>query len=247
MVFGLAGVGSEAIRTKLQSALALLLQNEGVNEQIFTIETDARIGLEGAFGGGSGVVMIAGTGSILIGKSSTEEVVRVGGWGRTLGDEGSGYWIGVEAIKAVARDLDGGPGAPFLRNVLAQKFGLTTRAEILDAVYQKKFEIPSIAPIVLEGAGAADPVCTAILHQGAHHLAAHLSVLVEKLGEAGTVGIVFVGGLIDHDTSYSHTLRDTITRTVPRADVRQALYSPAWGAVIMARKNTLTPLCSGGD
>jgi N-acetylglucosamine kinase-like BadF-type ATPase len=236
-VIGLAGVGSEVIREKLRNAVVLSFRDEGLNDRAITIETDARIGLEGAFGGECGVVIIAGTGSILIGKISPDTVVSVGGWGRLLGDEGSGFWMGVEALKAVARDIDGRGESPYLRAALAEKLGWKTRAAILDAVYQQKFEIPSVAPLVLDGMAAGDSVCASLLQQGADHLTSHLSALVRKMGEAKSVGVVFVGGLIDHETPYARVLRDTITHALPRAEVRQALYSPAWGAVLMAMRN----------
>jgi glucosamine kinase len=233
-VMGLAGVGSDAIREKLRNALVLSLRPDGVADDVITLETDSRIGLEGAFGGECGVVMIAGTGSNLIGKVPPNTVMSVGGWGRILGDEGSGYWLGLEAVKAVAADLDGRGEATYLRQALAQRFGLISRAAIIDAVYQKNFEVPSLAPLVLEGSSAGDPVCTALLRRGADHLTTHLRVLVKKMDEAAKVGVVFVGGLIDHDTPYAAVLKQTILRSLPKVEIRVALYTPAWGAVLMA-------------
>jgi glucosamine kinase len=107
VVFGLAGAGNAAVRARLTDALRSGATQRGWEHPKFTIETDARVALEGAFGGGPGVVIIAGTGSILIGKLSDGTVTSVGGWGRMLGDEGSGFHIGSEAIRAVTRDIDG--------------------------------------------------------------------------------------------------------------------------------------------
>ena len=122
-VFGLAGVGSHEVRGSLDDALHLLAVPRGWSSLPMFLETDARIALEGAFGGGAGIVLIAGTGSNVIGKLPAGDVVSVGGWGRTLGDEGSGYAIGLDAARAVAREIDGRGNAPRLRALLADRFG----------------------------------------------------------------------------------------------------------------------------
>ena len=102
-VFGLAGVGSIPVRNKLYEAVRSMIAAKSWSPMNVTIDTDARIALEGAFGGGPGVVIIAGTGSNLIGKMPDGIVGSVGGWGRVLGDEGGGYYLGLETARAVAR------------------------------------------------------------------------------------------------------------------------------------------------
>lgn len=234
IVLGLAGVGSDAIRARLADALKATFRKNNLGDLPVTIETDARIGLEGAFEGGYGVVLIAGTGSIVIGKVPPGTVSSVGGWGRVLGDEGSGYFLGVEALKAVARDMDGREDATYLRTQLAERHGWTSRSKIIAAVYQDKIDIPSLAPIVLHGASHADPVCERILRTAAHDIVAQLAVLARRMGPQHRVGVVLVGGLIDHDTPYTRILRDTIEHTLPQVEVSMPLHPPVWGAVLMA-------------
>jgi N-acetylglucosamine kinase-like BadF-type ATPase len=234
IVFGLAGVGSQTVRLKLSDGLRAESALRGLPELPITLETDARIALEGAFGGEPGVVMIAGTGSILISKLPDGTVRSVGGWGRVLGDEGSGYFIGLEATKAVSRDIDGREDAAVLRKIFAETHGWVSRDRLIAAVYQEKFDLASLAPLVLRAAGEKDPAALVILRRAASHLADQLNAMVRAMGSKSTVGVVFIGGLIDHDTVYARLLRETLLALVPSAEVRPALHPPVGGAVLMA-------------
>lgn len=234
VVFGLAGVGSPAVRDRLTEALRVGGASRGWEQMTYTIETDARVALEGAFGGEAGVVIIAGTGSNLIGKLSDGSVTTVGGWGRILGDEGSGFAIGSEAIRAVTRDIDRRGDAQMLRTVFAERFGWTARGAIITAVYQEKFDLASLAPLVLEAAGKGDLTARGILTTAAAQLADQLVAMVGRMGSPSSVGVVFIGGLIDHETVYSRIVSETILVRIPNARIRPAQYPPVRGAVIMA-------------
>ena len=77
----------------------------GVDQVV--IVNDATAALVGGTGHPFGVVCVAGTGSIAFGVNRAGERARAGGWGHLLGDEGSGYAIGLEALRAVCRASDG--------------------------------------------------------------------------------------------------------------------------------------------
>ncbi len=235
-VCGLAGVGSDVVRRSLDDALRVLAAPRGWSSLPVTLETDARIALEGAFGGGPGIVLIAGTGSNVIGKLPSGDVVSVGGWGRILGDEGSGYAIGLNAARAVAREIDGRSEAPRLRMLLEDRFGWVSRDRVIASVYQEKFDLASVAPVVLGAAGDGDPAAIRILENAAEQLAATLGALVARMRGVSPVGVVFIGGLIDHETSYAAILRAAIGTHVPGAEVVPALYPPVKGAVILAHQ-----------
>ncbi len=234
VVFGLAGVGSGAVRDRLSESLRVGGASRGWEQLTYTIETDARVALEGAFGGEAGVVIIAGTGSNLIGKGSDGSVTSVGGWGRMLGDEGSGFAIGSEAIRAVTRDIDRRGDAQMLRRMFAERFGWTARGAIITAVYQEKFDLASLAPLVLEAADKGDLTARGILITAASQLVDQLVAMVARMGSPPSVGVVFVGGLIDHETVYSRIVSETLLTRIPGAAIRPARFPPVRGAVIMA-------------
>lgn len=230
LVLGLAGAGREENRRRLTDQISKLA---GIRLPM-SIDTDARIGLEGAFDGAPGVVIIAGTGSIVIGKKSSGELVTVGGWGRGLSDEGSGFFLGLEALKSLRLYYDGRGGSRLLAEMIAKEFGLNSRERIIAAVHQEKFEPSLAAPLVLAAAEKNDSVALKILTEGAAELAEQARVVIERLSVEGDVGVVFVGGTIANATIYRSILQSDIERRIPRAKVQQPLHEPVVGAVLMA-------------
>jgi N-acetylglucosamine kinase-like BadF-type ATPase len=230
IVLGLSGAGREDARKQLREGIFALAGRE----LPLTIETDARIGLEGAFEGAPGVVIIAGTGSVVIGKKSSGETVTIGGWGRALGDEGSGFFLGLEGLKSLRLYYDGRGGSQLLAKLIEKEFGLNSRERIIAAVYQEKFEFSKIAPLVLNAAEKNDAVALRILDAGATELTEQARTLVERLNVVGKIGVAFFGGLIESENMYSKILKSKIAERIPSAEVRLPARSPAEGAVLMA-------------
>ncbi len=233
-VLGLAGAGSERDRQVLTDAIHARFRMMGLPPVPISIQSDGRVALEGAFNGGPGVVAVAGTGSVVMGKSPAGETISIGGWGRVIGDEGSGYRIGLEAIKAVSREIDGRGEAGRLRMVLSSRFGLATRERIIAAVYREKFDIPSIAPAVLEAAESSDAVALDILSRASGALALQVVAAIDRLGMRGGAGVVMIGGLIDHGSIYSRMLEAEIRKSVPAAHIDPPMNGPAHGALLLA-------------
>lgn len=234
VVFGLAGVGAPAIRDQLVNAVRDELARRGSRLPHIIVESDARIALEGAFGGRPGLILIAGTGSIVLGKLPDGSIVRAGGWGRMLGDEGSGFFLGREALRAVAREIDSCASAGALRRLVAERHGWSSRDEIIVAVYQQGFDLPSLAPLVLRAAEEGDEISRAILTRGADDLAAQVASVARQIRADGAVDLAFVGGLIDHESIYTKILTQAIRRAAPSVSVRAAESVPAQGAVLLA-------------
>jgi len=236
-VFGLAGAGNATVKGRLLGALKEALQKRGLTMPRVQIESDARIALEGAFGGGPGIIVIAGTGSSVLGKSPEGVITLVGGWGRVLGDEGGGYYVGLEALKALTAMLDGRvPNCP-MRALLESRFGLGSRERVVNAVYQEAFAISSLAPVILAAAEQGDSVAMDIFRRGAALLAHQLAVLVGQYRGLSRIAVVFVGGLIDHDNFYTRTLYDAARAISSAVDVIAPLHAPVMGAVLLARQS----------
>ncbi|HEX8551859.1 MAG TPA: BadF/BadG/BcrA/BcrD ATPase family protein [Abditibacteriaceae bacterium] len=99
--FGLAGVRRESDAAKVRERLVLRVRSP------FVLDHDAAAAQSGAFGGDAGIVLSAGTGAICFGVDEHGERFFADGWGSVMGDEGSGYWIGQQALKAICRAADG--------------------------------------------------------------------------------------------------------------------------------------------
>ncbi|MDD8018025.1 MAG: BadF/BadG/BcrA/BcrD ATPase family protein [Bacteroidota bacterium] len=244
VVLGLTGAGRVGDQKRMADGLKKYSAKRNVRLKKIIVESDARIALEGAFKGDSGIILIAGTGSIAFGKDAKGNVHRVGGWGRILGDEGSGYFIGRLGMTAVAHELDGRGEKTKLSTMIAKKFRLTDQSEIITAVYKDNFDIASIAPLVLKGAEENDAVCRMIVEQSAIELAEHVEVAAKMISASmqtkvkSKIHLAFIGGLIANETLLSELLRNYLSSNFPSIEIIQPMASPAYGAVVLGMKSS---------
>ena len=121
---GLAGAGDPEVRDEVQR----LLSAAGL-ARLVVVCSDAEIAFEGALAGGAGILLAGGTGSVAWGRAEDGRVARCGGWGAVAGDEGSAYWLGREAVRAVMHAYDGrGPVTTLSEAVLAAVGAATVEA-----------------------------------------------------------------------------------------------------------------------
>lgn len=238
VVAGLAGAGRISDQQRIKDKLLEEVRVKNFNLEKVLIESDARIALEGAFSGKPGVVVIAGTGSIVFGKDERDKVYRAGGWGRLIGDEGSGYAIGREAFRVVAKLLDGYGKKTKLVKLINDKFGLGTQDAIINAVYEEKFDFASVVPVVMEAALKDDPAAKKILVRACSDLIEVIGAVLDKMNK-GRKGVpkrplAFVGNLLMNDNFYSRKIRSAIKREISYVTIHNAESSPVVGAALMA-------------
>jgi N-acetylglucosamine kinase-like BadF-type ATPase len=240
-VMGLAGAGRASDQDRFADSLMKLARSRRMKLNKVVVESDARIALEGALRGAPGIVMIGGTGSIAYGKNIDGTIHRVGGWGRVLGDEGGGYYLGQEAILAVLRQYDGRGESTMLTELIATKHKLENVEAIIAAVYSDGFDIASLAPDAIEAARLGDRVAEKILQRGAGEIEEHIRVMSSKLNSTQKIHTVLVGGLLSGDNLYAKMIRDKISGSLPNVQIQPAITSPGYGAVIMALSILRTP------
>jgi N-acetylglucosamine kinase-like BadF-type ATPase len=168
------------------------------------IVNDALIALESGAPGQPGVVIISGTGSIAYGRNAAGQSARAGGWGYVLGDEGSGYWIGRAALRAVLRAADQRGPTTMLTPMLLDYFGVSQPQALLHQVYHhnlKPAQIGALASSVQTAFAAGDRIATGILRGAADEL------------EGGAISVVRRLDLLDAD--FSFILAGGIFRAVP--------------------------------
>jgi N-acetylglucosamine kinase-like BadF-type ATPase len=174
------------------------LAREIVRATEYLITHDAAIALTGATGG-TGVVIIAGTGSIAFGRNVEGRTARVGGWGYAFGDEGSAFDLVRQALRAVLR-LEEGWGSPTaLGAALLESTGAADADDLLHRFYTDEYpraRIASLAKVVDEVAVAGDAVAREILHGAAQSLAMLVSAARGRLFNAHDgVRVSYVGGV----------------------------------------------------
>ncbi len=229
---GLSGAGQPAVAEEIRDRLAQSFPQARVH-----VCTDLQIALEAA-GEGPAIVLIAGTGSAVIGRNRQGQLARAGGYGPQIGDQGSAYDIGRRAVAAVLRARDAvGPSTTLTEKVLPALACLTweelaTRiAERADAVF------PQLFPVVVESAGAGDAVASALLTQAADDLAALAVSLIQRLGLlSGNFLLAKWGGVFGRSPLLDRRVEERISAAAPGAEFRALPLSPAQAAAELARK-----------
>jgi glucosamine kinase len=197
------------------------------------VSGDAEIALVGAHAAARGVIVIAGTGSVAYGINEQGRHARAGGYGWLLGDEGSGYWLGREAIAVVVQIFyEQGPATSLTEYVVAQ-LALGGADQIIQWVYandtRKNTTIAALAPRVLQCAAEGDTAANSIVQRGALALAQVAKSILRQLDDP-TLPIAFGGSVLTQSPLMSEQLRHHLnlaTIPVPR-------YPPALGAVLLA-------------
>ncbi len=239
---GLTGAGRIGDQQRMAEGLNKFAVSKKSKLKNIVIESDARIALEGAFKGDAGIILIAGTGSIAFGKDSKGIIHRVGGWGRMLGDEGSGYFLGRLGLTAVTRHIDRRGEKTKLTAMIAKEFGLNDQTAIINAVYKNNFDIASIAPLVLKAAEKKDSICVTIIETAVIELAEHIRVAGLKIIPHTSkkvktkIHVSLIGGLIANDTLISRLLKQYLAYNHPNIEIIPPMASPAYGAVVMGMK-----------
>ncbi len=187
----LSGAGREAARSAVELELGRLRVATRV-----CVGTDVEAAFHDAFGAGPGILLIAGTGSIAWGRSESGTEARVGGWGPHIGDEGSAYAIGLEALRRVARDADGRAPETDLREAVLHRLRLSHPEDLVPwAADASKAQIAALAPVVADAAG--DAVAREILAHAVEDLEGHVRTLLETLGPwRQPPGLALGGGLL---------------------------------------------------
>lgn len=159
---------------------------------------DAHIALAAGTPAGWGLVLIAGTGSIAYGRSPDGRVERAGGWGYLLGDEGSGYDIGLQALRAVTRASDGRAPQTTLTEAVLAAWALDHPQDLVSKLYGglPRAEIARLAPLVERCAEQGDAVAAGILAAAGEALADAAAAVVRRLGLEGAVPTALAGGVL---------------------------------------------------
>ncbi|MGO9481590.1 MAG: N-acetylglucosamine kinase [Candidatus Kryptoniota bacterium] len=242
MCIGLAGAGRKADAEKMRRGILDLLEKKKYPIPRVQVESDAIAALEGAFGGKPGMILIGGTGSVMFAKESGGEVHRVGGWGRYIGDEGSGYALGRSCLAAVAKDFDGRGNKTIMTSLLKQKKGIDNPQSLIEEVYQNSFDISSAAQIVIEAAERGDGVALGIVAVNADELVQHVCAMLDKLkpvtdlpaAQMTTLPLVLIGSVLSRENILSQSFRRKMTERFPDIRFQSPQFSPAVGAAHLA-------------
>jgi N-acetylglucosamine kinase len=231
---GTTGAGRITDADKLKNDFIKYASSKGFSFLNFNVDSDARIALEGAFMGKSGALLIAGTGSIIFGKDSSGNVHRVGGFGRFLGDEGSGNTLGRKGLTAIAKDFDGRSEKTSLTEQLKKHFGIENSAQLITEVYRNNFDMASFAPHVIETAKDGDETAIKIIEDESDELILHVKSIYKMIGTE-KLKLCLVGGTIATENFYAELFRKKVNEQLPAVSIIPAENPPEIGAAFMAK------------
>ena len=235
IVIGTAGAGREEDVRLLESSLNKFASKEGIHINSVKVVSDSRIALEGAFSGRAGCILISGTGSILFAKDKNGLIHRNGGFGRMIGDEGSGYSIGRKGLAVVAKEFDGRGKSTLITQLLNKKFGISSAPDLITNIYKHNFDVASVAEMVLTAADKNDAIAMQILNEEADDLLLHITAAIKKM-KVKKLDIAFSGSLIAKKNIYSDTLRNKIADSLSSVKIKEPINSPVEGAILLAKE-----------
>ncbi len=193
--------------------------------------------LVGGLGGLEGICLIAGTGSLGIGRLEDGTIVRSGGLGYMLGDEGSAYWIAHQGIKRILRSLELRDLSTDMLSAFLEFYHLTSSDEFVKLLHHdlKKGEIASSAKIVSTYALRHDPLAEEIIRRCVEELAKLLSSVIRRLPQLQVKRIIFSGGVLEHDELIRGRLVSALAGAYPEFTVVPRLNDAVTGACMLAR------------
>jgi N-acetylglucosamine kinase-like BadF-type ATPase len=192
-----------------------------------------------ATGGGPGVAVISGTGSNVFGVGPDGRGWRAGGWGHLLGDEGSGYWLGIESIKAALRDREASGPATALSDAAPAFFGAGSVEALASSVYSKpltKGEIAALAAETARLAGEGDAVARGLYERGAAELGVQIAAVVGQTGLTGSFPVGLIGSAFKAGEVFVEPLTRAIHEHSPEALVAPVAMAPVGGSLLLAAR-----------
>ena len=204
---------------------------------------DAPVAHVAAFGGASGIVVIAGTGSVVLGVVDERQPVLVGGWSSQFGDEGGAYWIGREAIRQTMACEDAGVAPDSVARVALRAFKTKSAREIVSRVSAGKIsrcDIAALAKPIMALAARNETDAVALIDEAIEHLLDDALLTLERL-EAPTAEIAFVGGLM-RNRWYAQRVQMLVDELDGRFSLVAPAHDPAVGALLMAYTYAEVPL-----
>jgi glucosamine kinase len=201
---------------------------------------DVEIALDAAFPGQAGVLVLAGTGSNVAGRTAAGELNSAGGWGPALADQGSGHKIGLEGLRAIFMAKDEGRSTLLLEAVL--EFWQLDSLEALVG-YANMLPAPDfsqLTELVLRCSELGDEVAAAVLHKEGEDLAYLARLVIRRLQAASgkqdwVPPIAFAGSIMEKVLPVRRALIAAVQREFPDVHTLDGVVDPIAGAVWRAR------------
>jgi len=233
---GAAGAGRTRVAEQLRELIEIAFRGARV-----VVGDDAAIAFRAVIPDGDGAVLIAGTGSTAYAQHG-DQTARVGGLGYLAGDEGSAFWIGMQAVKLCGRVFDGRANRDETTDLVVRALGVADREAYIAALYDRAAEpgeIAALAPSIIAFAGKGNRASTKIVQQAAQELGDLVKAALRAVSllEASP-HIAFAGGLFRENSLLSFLLETRLNGDVAGAAIVKGGDEPVRGALRLAERLT---------
>lgn len=229
-VFALAGIDTDLDSEIARNIAKRALQDNNLCVEQLIVENDAEATMLGAVGSAKGALMIAGTGAIIYGHDGHGNVYRSGGWGHRAGDEGSGYWIGREILRAIFRMEDERGKQTLLKQLVLNKLSISHVDELMQWLFRPNYtnaQIASLTSCLIEATNACDAVAISIAKHAADELILLASSLLKKLAtNDDTMTLYLNGGVLTNNPIIAERVRDVLTSQFPNLQILTCTEAP---------------------
>lgn len=227
---GLAGYGKvKEARVKIEKSADNAFV--GLN---YTLDTDIRVAIAGALKAQDGINIIAGTGSIGI-AINNEKISICGGWGGSVGDEGSAFWIGKKAIQAFSKESDGRIKKGPLHRIFMEKLLLCNQNDIIsylnEDIKNDRGEIAKLATLCSMAALQGDKEAISIFSEAGKELSQVIKVLLENFDNERVI-VSYTGGVFKAGELILNTIKEEIKNC--NAELIEPVLAPHLGACLLA-------------
>lgn len=231
----LAGIGREKEKLAFLNNLTELLGET----KIVSATTDIYASYISVFTNRVGILLTVGTGSAAVSFNEKGEEIRSGGWGASLDDEGSGYWIGLQALRAVMQSYDGRLPKTKLYDSVLSWLSLSDPLELIHWISNARREkVAAIAPIVISLAEQNDPIAQKIVENAAAELAKMVWGVWNRMesSQKYSIRLAFAGGL-SQNSFFKATILKKLKEIEINFTLEEVLPHPLVGAAMIALEN----------
>jgi len=231
--FGLAGAGRLIDRSFIKKGL----NQAGLPKKLIIVD-DMKIAMASVLPQGWGLILNAGTGTIAVGKDEQGKIDRVDGWGYLLGDEGSGYAIGLEVLKASLRSYDGRTHKTMLEESICRHFKITNPGELLELPEPKLHSptaIADLARLAIDAAQQKDEIALRIVEQAGADLVRTASSLIGKFDwSKRSFQACLMGGLLSNGGILRNKVEAGLQKFAHKIEIVAPYLLPVCGALLIA-------------
>ncbi|MGL5329209.1 MAG: N-acetylglucosamine kinase [Peptostreptococcaceae bacterium] len=231
---GLPGYGEvKSVKKQIEELVAKMF-----SDIKYAIGNDVEVGLAGSLAGKNGINIVSGTGSIALGKDSSGEYARCGGWGDFIGDEGSAHWIGKKTLEVFSKEADGRLEKLDLYFKIKEKLNFVDDFDIIDFVYNKinkdRGKIAEFSSICYESALQGDKNAVKVFEEAAYELSLLVKMIVKKLNFEEEILVSYSGGVFKSEDLILNPLNKELSDF--NVKLVKPVLGPGEGACLLAYK-----------